>query len=54
MYLDNNVRQQLFSMATDCKYDTIYQLTQAVVNAAPSETYSYDAVGNRRVAQPLG
>jgi RHS repeat-associated protein len=34
-------------VATSHGYDNIYQLTQTVLNGSLSETYSYDAVGNR-------
>ncbi|HEV2233469.1 MAG TPA: RHS repeat-associated core domain-containing protein [Terriglobia bacterium] len=32
---------------TSYGYDQIYELTQAVVNGTPAESYTYDAVGNR-------
>jgi RHS repeat-associated protein len=34
-------------LVSNYSYDAIYELTQAVLNGATAETYSYDAVGNR-------
>jgi len=38
---------QLTGATTSYTYDAIYQLTQATVGSRNTETYSYDAVGNR-------
>ena len=35
------------SVLSQYSYDPIYELTQAVVNSSLTESYSYDAVGNR-------
>ncbi len=37
----------LTQTVTSYSYDALYELTQAVLNGTTSETYTYDAVGNR-------